>query len=137
MNSNDPAVPSEHRLRRKESTMSTMSEVNRPLLTIAALLGAAGVALAAKGSHGSELDTAIAGAFLIMHAPVVLLIARLKANRIAQIAGYILVVALLLFSGDLAMRDGIHFPMFPLAAPIGGTGLILGWLVLAASAWVG
>lgn len=114
-----------------------MSDLNRPLMTIAALFGATGVVLAAKGTHGSELDTAIAGAFLIMHAPTLLLIATLRGRRLTQIAGYILAVALVLFCGDLALRDASHFPMFPFAAPVGGAGLILGWVVLAASAWIG
>lgn len=118
--------------------MPTTSDLNRPLMTVAALFGAAGVALAAKGVHaGGELDTAIAGAFLIMHAPTLLLVATLGGRRLTQIAGYILVVALLLFCGDLAMRDALHVPMFPWAAPLGGAGLILGWMVLAVSAWVG
>jgi uncharacterized membrane protein YgdD (TMEM256/DUF423 family) len=116
--------------------MPNFSDLNRPLMTIAALFGAAGVVLAAKGTHGSELDTAIAGAFLIRHARTLLLIATLKARRLTQIAGYVLVVALVLFCGDLAMRDGIHFPRFPFLAPLGGAGLILGWVVLAVSAWV-
>lgn len=114
-----------------------MVDINRPLTTAAALFGAVGVALAAKGTHGSELDTAIAGAFLIMHAPTLLLIATLKGRRLAQLSGYILVVALVLFCGDLALRDTVYFPMFPFAAPLGGGGLILAWVVLAASAWVG
>lgn len=117
--------------------MPTVSELNRPLMTIAALFGAAGVVLAAKGTHGGELDTAIAGAFLIMHAPALLLMATLKGRRLAQSAGYILVVALVLFCGDLATRDGLHAPIFPFAAPLGGAGLILGWVTLAVSAWIG
>lgn len=117
--------------------MPASPEINRPLLTIAALFGGAGVALAAKGSHGGDLDTAIAAGFLLVHTPTLLLIATLKGHRLAQIAGYVLVVALVLFCGDLAMRGAIHFARFPFLAPVGGAGLILGWVVLAVSAWLG
>ena len=117
--------------------MIDKSDVNRALLTAAALIGAAGVALAAKGSHANQPDSLIAGAFLLVHAPVLLGLSLLVRNRLTQIAAYVLVVALLLFAGDLAALDQLHHPLFPLAAPIGGGGLMLGWLVLAVSAWVG
>ncbi len=107
------------------------------MLTLAGLAGALGVALAARGSHAAEGDLAIAANLLLLHAPVLLGISLLRANRLAQIAGYVLVVALLLFCGDLAMRGELGHPLFPLAAPIGGTGLILAWLLLAAGAWFG
>ena len=48
-----------------------------------------------------------------------------------------LILALLLFAGDLVMRGELGRSLFPLAAPIGGVGLIGGWLLLAVSALVG
>ena len=38
---------------------------------------------------------------------------------------------------DLVALDQLHHSLFPLAAPLGGAGLMLGWVMLAASAWVG
>jgi uncharacterized membrane protein YgdD (TMEM256/DUF423 family) len=117
--------------------MPTMSEVNRPVLSLAAALGAIGVAAAAYASHAGKAELAIAANFLLLHAPVLLGIALIKGNRFATLAIYVLLVALLLFAGDLAMRDLTGLPLFPFAAPLGGAGLILGWVVLAASAWTG
>jgi len=77
--------------------MLTQDDVSRPLLTLAGLTGAAGVALAARGSHGADTLVTTAADFLLFHAPVLLGLSLLKANRVAQIAGYVLVVALVLF----------------------------------------
>ncbi len=41
-----------------------------------------------------------------------------------------------LFAGDLSLRQFAGHSLFPMAAPTGGTLLIIGWLVLAiAAAW--
>lgn len=117
--------------------MPTMSEISRPLMTIAALLGATGVAAAAYASHGGKADLAIAANFLLLHAPVLLGVALIRANRVATIAAWVMLVALLLFAGDLAMHDLRGGTLFPFAAPLGGVGLIVGWVVLAVSAWTG
>jgi uncharacterized membrane protein YgdD (TMEM256/DUF423 family) len=46
------------------------------------------------------------------------------------------VVASALFAGDLCFRHFAGHSLFPLAAPTGGTLLIVSWLVLAiAAAW--
>src|ERR1700712_1857096 len=95
------------------------ADVSRTMLTLAGLAGALGVALAARGSHAAEGDLAIAANFLLLHAPVLLGIALLRANRLAQIAGYVLAAALLLFCGDLAMRSELAHSLFAFAAPVG------------------
>jgi uncharacterized membrane protein YgdD (TMEM256/DUF423 family) len=115
--------------------MRTMPEINRPLLTVAALVGAVGVAAAAYATHGSMADLAIAANFLLLHAPVLLGIALIKGNRLATAAAWVMLVALLLFAGDLAMHDLGGSTLFPFAAPLGGVGLIVGWVLLAVSAW--
>ena len=109
---------------------------SRPLLLIAGLSGAAGVALAARGTHAAEGDVSIAANFLLLHAATFIGISLLP-NRLSQIAGYVLFVALLLFAGDLVLRGEYGHSLFPLAAPAGGIGLIVGWLLLAVSALVG
>jgi uncharacterized membrane protein YgdD (TMEM256/DUF423 family) len=46
------------------------------------------------------------------------------------------VIASALFAGDLSLRHFADHALFPFAAPIGGTLLIISWLVLAvAGAW--
>lgn len=114
--------------------MIDKADVNRPLLAAAAILGAIGVALAARASHAADTNLAIAASFLQLHAPVLLGISLIRLNTLAQVAGYVLIVSLLLFGGDLAMLSQTGTSVFPLAAPIGGAGMILGWLLLAASA---
>jgi uncharacterized membrane protein YgdD (TMEM256/DUF423 family) len=46
------------------------------------------------------------------------------------------VIASALFAGDLTLRQYAGHGLFPMAAPTGGTLLILSWVVLAvAAAW--
>ncbi len=117
--------------------MIARTDINRPLLTLAGLAGAAGVALAASGSHGDSALLTTAANFLLFHAPVLLGLSLLRANRLAGFAGYVLALALALFAGDLAVRGLAGHTLFPFAAPLGGIGLIAGWLLVTLSAWVG
>lgn len=112
-----------------------MSAINRFFVFAAGLIGAAGVALSAAAAHAGGAFTGTAANFLLMHAPVFLAIGLLGANRMLRIAGLILLVAIMLFSGDLAARDFLGGRLFPFAAPIGGTLLIIGWLAVGASAF--
>jgi uncharacterized membrane protein YgdD (TMEM256/DUF423 family) len=110
------------------------------LLVLAALMGACGVALAAAAAHaapGAGLDSA--AYFLLFHAVAVLASAALVHHGllwrpIALIAMAGFVVGGVLFAGDVSMRAFAGHRLFPMAAPAGGTLLILGWLVLAAAA---
>lgn len=110
---------------------------NKPLLAIAGLCGAIGVGLAAAGSHTGQADLGIAANFLLFHAAALIGIALLKGNRIATAAGWVLIAGLVLFAGDLILLSTRGASPVPLAAPIGGSLLILGWLLLALSALVG
>ena len=112
------------------------SAASRPLLLLAGLCGAAGVALAARGTHAAEGDVAIAANFLLLHAAALVGISLLP-GRLSRIAGYVIVVALVLFAGDLVLRGEFGRSLFVYAAPAGGIGMIVGWLLLAASALVG
>jgi uncharacterized membrane protein YgdD (TMEM256/DUF423 family) len=61
---------------------------------------------------------------------------RLPRSRFAPLAGGLMLGGVLLFSGSILLaRLGLTAQAGP-AAPIGGSGLILSWLLLAA-AWVG
>lgn len=111
-----------------------MASINRLFLAVGGLCGAAGVGLSALGSHSGGGNSAIAGSFLIMHAAALLGIAALPSRRLLGIAGIVLAVGLILFAGDLVARERLGGALFPMAAPIGGGGLILGWLLVAASA---
>jgi uncharacterized membrane protein YgdD (TMEM256/DUF423 family) len=104
---------------------------------LAALMGAAGVALAAAATHeagGTMGQTA--AYFLILHAAA-LLGATACAAGDARLARALLVVGAglglgaIVFSADLASRAFSGARLFPMAAPIGGSLMILFWLALA------
>ncbi len=102
----------------------------------ASLLGAFGVALAAAGAHagGNELART-AALFLIMHAAALLGVsagARAAGPaRALGLVGIVLGLGVSLFSADLAARAFLGDRLFPFAAPIGGSPMILGWLAIA------
>ena len=108
------------------------------LATVAALLGVAGVALAALSTHadGGELGRT-AAQFLILHAGVLIGVtahARVTDRRTARAllgAGGALALGTLVFSGDLTMRAFAGARLFPMAAPIGGSLMILSWIALS------
>ena len=114
----------------------------RILIVLAAVMGADGVMLAAAAAH--EIDAtrlAAASSMLLFHSTAVLAAVALAERgvidvRIGIAAGFGFVIASALFAGDLTMRQYAGHSLFPLAAPTGGTLLILSWLVLAvAAAW--
>jgi uncharacterized membrane protein YgdD (TMEM256/DUF423 family) len=112
------------------------------LLVRASLMGAAGVVLAAAAAHaapGAGLDSA--AYLLLFHAVAVLGAAALVQQgqlwpqaALVAMTGYVL--GGVLFAGDVSMRAFAGHRLFPMAAPAGGTILILSWLVLALAAFV-
>ncbi|WP_457936355.1 DUF423 domain-containing protein [Mesorhizobium sp. 10J20-29] len=104
------------------------------LIAIAGLSGAAGVALSAAAAHSAGPNLGIAASFLLAHAPVFLAVGMLGGNRVMRSGTAALLLGVLLFCGDLVMRDYAGTRLFPMAAPAGGTIMILGWLGIAASA---
>jgi uncharacterized membrane protein YgdD (TMEM256/DUF423 family) len=107
------------------------------LAGIAALMGAAGVALAAAGVHASGGELAERGAlFLLLHAAAGLAIAahaRIAGplTRALVIVGFFMEAGAILFSAELAMHVFTGERIFPFAAPLGGTTMILSWAALA------
>ncbi len=108
--------------------------MTRLLTLCAGLMGAGGVTLAAYAAHaqgGGNLTTA--SQFLLFHAAPVAAIAFAAPQRLRILAGALLVLGAILFSGDLTLRAIWGIAPWRMAAPTGGTVLILGWLVLALS----
>ena len=110
---------------------------SRLLLVAAGLCGALGVAAAARASHMADDNLGIASNFLLLHAPVLIGLSLMAANRVAVAAGAVLLIGLVLFAGDLAARSLLGGPLFAMAAPLGGGGLIVGWLMVAVAGLVG
>ena len=108
----------------------------RPVFIFAGgLFGAAGVALSAAAAHAGGGNVATAASFLLAHAPALLALGLLARGRAMAAGGVILLVGVVLFAADLLMRHYVGTRLFPMAAPAGGTAMIAGWLVVAASAF--
>lgn len=110
-------------------------------IILAGLMGAAGVVLAAAGAHGTKtgmgLDSAVY--LLLIHACAVIAVTVATRNGLtmrplglAATAGFVIGAAL--FAGDLSLRAFAGHRLFPMAAPTGGTIMILAWLLVAIAA---
>lgn len=107
------------------------------LVILAAFMGAGGVILAAASAHAvpnAGLDSA--GHMLSLHAAAVLAgAAVLNAGIVWRPLGAIaligLVLGAILFAGDITLRAFAGHRLFPMAAPTGGTIMIVSWLALA------
>ncbi|MGO7419522.1 DUF423 domain-containing protein [Rhizobium ruizarguesonis] len=104
---------------------------------LSGLFGFAGVALAAAAAHGGGDAHLLASAstMCLAHAPALLALA-LAADRIktAWLAGLLIGIGTLLFSGDLVSLRFAGSGLFPMAAPTGGFAMMFGWLAVAAGA---
>ncbi|TWB96306.1 uncharacterized membrane protein YgdD (TMEM256/DUF423 family) [Bradyrhizobium macuxiense] len=117
-----------------------MNGASRLLIVCAAIMGACGVILAAAAAHLPDATRlAAASSMLLFHAPAA--IATIAAAdraivhpKLGFVAAAGFVIAASLFAGDLVLRQYAGHGLFPMAAPTGGTLLILSWLVLAVSA---
>jgi uncharacterized membrane protein YgdD (TMEM256/DUF423 family) len=114
----------------------------RILIVLAAVMGADGIMLAAASAHQPEATRlASASSMLLFHALAVLAAVALAERgvihiRIGLAAAWGFVIASALFAGDLTMRQYAGHGLFPMAAPTGGTLLIVSWIMLAvAAAW--
>jgi uncharacterized membrane protein YgdD (TMEM256/DUF423 family) len=118
------------------------SRLFRILIILAAIMGADGVTLAAASAHQPDASRlASASSMLLFHSLAVLAVVALAERgvihvRIGITTAFGFVVAAALFAGDLTLRQYAGHSLFPLAAPTGGTLLIVSWLLLAvAAAW--
>ncbi|QIB33021.1 DUF423 domain-containing protein [Ancylobacter pratisalsi] len=118
-----------------------MNMLRRLIVLLAGLMGAAGVAAAAAGAHiSADPNLTTAAYFLLFGAGGALGAAALAAARgpgwsFADIGGIVIALGAGLFGGALASRALWEIVLFPMAAPIGGTMLIAGWLIVALSAF--
>jgi uncharacterized membrane protein YgdD (TMEM256/DUF423 family) len=114
----------------------------RILVILAAVMGADGVILAAVAAHQPDaMRLASASSMLLFHATAVLAVVALAERGVIHqaigiVAAWGFVIAAAVFAGDLTLRQYGGHSLFQLAAPTGGTLLIVSWFVLAvASAW--
>lgn len=108
----------------------------RLVLFVAGLIGAFGVGFSALAAHGG--DTRLYGAAALVcltQAPtLVMLYIAWERIRTALLAAFLIGVGAILFTADVAILARFGHSLFPMAAPSGGTMMILGWLVVAAGA---
>mgnify|MGYP006271314779 CR=1 FL=1 len=103
----------------------------------AALMGMAGVAMAAAAAHMTSASSLQAAALILLtHAPAViacLVAARADLIRVTlgRGAAAMLAFGATLFSADIALRAFSGTPLFPMAAPAGGFILMFGWGLMA------
>ena len=115
----------------------------RLLILWTGLMGAAGVALAAASAHLPDATRlATASTLLLFHAPAalaaLLLIERgLVQRHLGAVAAAGLALGASLFAGDLFARHYFGAGLFPMAAPSGGTLMIVCWLLLGLSGLFG
>jgi uncharacterized membrane protein YgdD (TMEM256/DUF423 family) len=118
----------------------TRNSLFRVLIILAGVMGADGIILAAASAHQPDATRlASASSMLLFHAVAVMGCAALIERglvhlRIGFTAAFGFVVAAALFAGDLTIRQYAGHSLFPMAAPTGGTLLIVSWLALAVSA---
>jgi uncharacterized membrane protein YgdD (TMEM256/DUF423 family) len=108
------------------------------LALLAALMGAGGVALAAASTHAGGGDFGrTASEFLILHAAALIGVAAYARSATSAQATWLIIVGgalalgTLLFAGDLSWRAFAGGKLFPFAAPLGGSLMILAWIALA------
>ncbi|RCS23250.1 DUF423 domain-containing protein [Phyllobacterium salinisoli] len=107
-------------------------EIYRPFAFAGGLSGAAALVAYAASAHGGSANLGTVAPILLAHAPALLVLAVLAPGRsAARLGGWTTLAGLILFAGDLLTRDVAGTRLFPYAAPLGGTLLIAGWLVIA------
>lgn len=119
-----------------------MAQIRTPrqrlILAAGGLIGATGVMAAAASSHGGEARNLLAiAAICLSHGPALLALGLAGRGRILEIAAILLGVGTVVFAGDLGMREWLGHGLFPGAAPIGGIGMIAGWIAIVLAAAMG
>ena len=113
----------------------------RRLLCAGATIAGLGVAAGAFGAHGlreqlslASLETFRTGAgYQLLHGVAIVAIAGAMSHfnrRRMRIAGWLLVIGVVLFSGSLYLLSLSGIRAFGLVTPVGGGVLLLGWGVL-------
>lgn len=104
------------------------------VVLLGGLSGGLGVALSAMAAHvpGGELLSTAAN-MLLFHAPAFLALAALKGTGprgVLAVAALALTIGLALFAGDITTRVMLGDRLFAMAAPLGGSLMILGWTAI-------
>lgn len=109
---------------------------NRPLLLFAALNGAMSVAVGAFGAHGVPPEAkallTTGGQYQMVHALLAAVLAIWPvAGRTGHLAGWLSAVGGLIFCTTLLLVALAGMRFMGAITPVGGTLMIIGWLVVA------
>lgn len=109
----------------------------RLALLAAGLIGAFGVGFSALAAHGGDTRLYGAAALICLTQAPALVALHIGWERISTAlwAALLIGVGAILFAGDVAILARFGHGLFPMAAPTGGTMMILGWLAVAAGAF--
>ncbi|WP_375451914.1 DUF423 domain-containing protein [uncultured Devosia sp.] len=110
----------------------------RITIALAGVLGGGGVMAAAGAAHGGAGSNLGSIAMVCLaHGPALLALGLAgPRGRLFAAAAILLGLGTLVFAGDLLARQYLGRAAFPLAAPLGGMGMIAGWIaVIAAGLW--
>ena len=121
-----------------------MNDTTKKFIQIGAFMMALSVGLGAFGAHGLKqtLEPAMmavyntAVEYQFYHALglfVVAFVAHLKASKKVALSGYFMIAGTVIFSGSLYIMTVTGMKWVGIITPIGGTGFIIAWLILAAS----
>jgi uncharacterized membrane protein YgdD (TMEM256/DUF423 family) len=135
-----PVLGSRAPARKEALTQMPMNGQNwfaRLTIFVAGILGAAGVASAAGAAHTG--DPQILGALALVamtQAPALLALGLHAGRSLTRIAVGLIGLGALLFSADLAAVHFLGASPMRFLAPVGGTLLIAGWIVIAVCALI-
>ncbi len=107
----------------------------RLTIVVAGILGGGGVMAAAGAAHGGDGSNLGPIAMVCLaHGPALLALGLSSPRgRLFGLAALLLGLGTLVFAGDLLVRQYLGHSAFPLAAPIGGIGMIGGWAAVIAA----
>ena len=101
-------------------------------IVVAGILGGGGVMAAAAASHGGDgTNLGPIAIVCLAHGPALLALGLSSLRgRLFDAAAILLGLGTLVFAGDLLARQYLGHAAFPMAAPIGGVGMIGGWVAV-------
>jgi uncharacterized membrane protein YgdD (TMEM256/DUF423 family) len=111
------------------------------VLVWAGLAGAAGVGLSAAAAHKVDSPAlATAATILTLHAAAAVAVFAVAVRNSRPIlwsaVAFLMLLAASLFSGEIAFHTFTGNASFQFLAPIGGSGMILSWLLVALAGFV-
>lgn len=113
------------------------ADFERLLLFFAGLCGAVAMASYAASAHGDHAYLGVVAPILLGHAAAFIGFSVLSArSRAVYWSAILVLVGLVLFAGDLILRDLTGHKLFAMAAPVGGTLMIGGWMMAGLTAFI-